>query len=302
MGVTGWSTNEAICIDSGSSSNYNLVSYNNINNSGYDGIRWAGANTEISYNFINRSCQNAADGAGIYSYRGTGANRIVKYNIVLNTMSQPYGWVYQDWTSGNGIYLDGDGGVSILNNVLAHNQGKGLFINSNQGTTAEYNTAYDNSYGIYVFSEPNVNGLDGRARNHIVEYNTLFSKTADQYSLGVVSINAESDLSLFGTIDYNYYARPINIDNYIFREYSAWGGPNQDINLAEMRSQLGYDAHSTVSSASVSDVNNIRFEYNPTTSNKVISLGSNTYVDAKGTSYSGSVTLLPYTAVVLIKT
>ena len=44
----------------------------------------------------------------------------------------------------------------------------------------------------------------------------------------------------------------------------------------------------------------IRFEYNPTNSSKSIALDKN-YIDVKGVNYSGSVTLAPYSSVVLLK-
>jgi hypothetical protein len=44
----------------------------------------------------------------------------------------------------------------------------------------------------------------------------------------------------------------------------------------------------------------IRFEYNATTSAKTVAL-SNVYQDVKGNKYSGSVTLAPYTSVILMK-
>jgi hypothetical protein len=47
-------------------------------------------------------------------------------------------------------------------------------------------------------------------------------------------------------------------------------------------------------------VNDILFEYNPTAANKVVAL-SGSYVDVKNVSYSGSVTLKPFTSIVLIK-
>ena len=49
----------------------------------------------------------------------------------------------------------------------------------------------------------------------------------------------------------------------------------------------------------LTDVSKIRFEYNASTSNKVVSLDGS-YIDVKGTKYSGSITLLPYTSVVLM--
>jgi parallel beta-helix repeat protein len=44
----------------------------------------------------------------------------------------------------------------------------------------------------------------------------------------------------------------------------------------------------------------IRFEYNPTQSSKTVALSGN-YLDAKNTVYSGSVTLAPYSSVILMK-
>ncbi|MEO6902453.1 MAG: right-handed parallel beta-helix repeat-containing protein [Bacteroidia bacterium] len=47
--------------------------------------------------------------------------------------------------------------------------------------------------------------------------------------------------------------------------------------------------------------NNIRFEYNATKSAKNINLSNNTYRDVKNNLYVGSVTLAPYTSIILIK-
>jgi uncharacterized repeat protein (TIGR02059 family) len=76
-----------------------------------------------------------------------------------------------------------------------------------------------------------------------------------------------------------------------------WSG--DEVNLAQFRSLFGYDSHSSISATTVTDVNKIRFEYNGTKANKVVALDAG-YVDVKGTKYSGNITLLPYTAVVLM--
>ena len=50
----------------------------------------------------------------------------------------------------------------------------------------------------------------------------------------------------------------------------------------------------------ITDINDLRFEYNTTSSNKTISLDAN-YIDVKNVSYNGTITLAPYTSLVLIK-
>jgi len=44
----------------------------------------------------------------------------------------------------------------------------------------------------------------------------------------------------------------------------------------------------------------LRFEYNTTTSNKIIALDAK-YIDVKGATYNGTITLAPYSSAVLIK-
>ena len=295
MGGEYWNNNEAIW----SQGAYGLISHNTINNQGYDGIRWGGQNTEVSYNFINNSCQNAADCGGIYSYRDGTSGRVVKYNIILNSAAQLYGWEYQDKTSANGIYLDGDSNTLITNNILANNQGSGLFINVNQHTTAEYNTFYNNLYGILVYSETNNPYL---ARSHTVTNNILFANNNAEDCLYLHTESNAADLESFGTIDYNYFAQPMDNDNYI--KWTYYDGTNWQgglTNLAKWKTLYGYDSHSTASSTTLTDVNNILFYYNEQDSNKNIVLPSGTYVDITNKAYSGSLTLTPWTSIILMK-
>src|SRR5664280_808769 len=125
LGMAGdaWGDGEAIMAQG----DYGLISHNTINNQGYDGIRWNGINTEISYNFINHSCQNAADGGGMYSYRNNVAGKVVKYNIIMNSAAQPYGWPGGSWSGSHGIYFDGDPNVTVTYNTLINNNGAGIF-------------------------------------------------------------------------------------------------------------------------------------------------------------------------------
>ena len=60
------------------------------------------------------------------------------------------------------------------------------------------------------------------------------------------------------------------------------------------------DANSKSSPKTITDVNDLRFEYNETASPKTVTLDAN-YIDVKNTSYNGTITLQPYTSAVLIK-
>ena len=301
MGLSGYDSYCGI-INSGDNS---VTSYNKVENSGYSGIKFGGENAVVSYNFINYSCLNKDDGGGIYTFRDYNPNKVIKYNIVLNSLAKPDGWPYYEEERSHGIYLDGSYNVLVTHNTVASNDGCGIFMNAGRGVTSEFNTCYDNVWGIRVLSEPDI----GLARNHNINNNILVAKELvdpsnnwNQSAFGFVSKLDAADLSQFGTSDFNYIARPVNNDNYIEVWKNAWGwapGDRMAYNLSEWQSLFGKDSHSSTTSVTVSDPSKIRFEYNASTSNKVISLDGN-YIDVKGAKYSGSITVLPYSSVLLI--
>jgi len=283
---------------------YSLLTSNRIENSGYDGILFGGQNSEVSYNFINNSNLSKDDGAGIYTWRDTNPGKVIKYNTILNTKARPDGWRYYELVRSHGIYLDGSSNILVSHNTSAQNDGCGIFINATQSVTAEYNTCYDNLWGIRILSE-----TGGLARNHNINNNILFAKKITdpnsvymQAAFGVVTKLTETDIPLFGSSDYNYFARPVNNDNYIEVWKNAWGwapGDREAYNLSEWQSKYGKDSHSGPSPVTVSDPSKIRFEYNATNANKLVSLDGS-YIDVKGTKYSGTITLSPYSSAVIM--
>jgi hypothetical protein len=74
---------------------------------------------------------------------------------------------------------------------------------------------------------------------------------------------------------------------------------NQNTNLPGWQSTSTKDKNSKKSPKTITNINSLRFEYNATSSNKIISLGA-AYLDAKGISFPSSITLAPYTSTVLI--
>jgi hypothetical protein len=71
------------------------------------------------------------------------------------------------------------------------------------------------------------------------------------------------------------------------------------LTLAAWKTLTGKDPNSKSSPKTVSDTSQIKFFYNPTNSAASFSF-SGTYVDVFGTSYTSTVTLQPWTSVVLI--
>lgn len=301
MGVSGDGTYIGISVagDNG------LIQYNTVENSGYVGISFAGDNTTVANNVVDGFNLVKNDGGGIYTYVGTGTwytGLKVTDNIVLNGIG------YGDATPGDdviaaGIYLDDRSrNVTVTNNTVADCISAGIFLHNAHEINLSRNTLYNNgsgndSYGCQMLLVHDTYSPDDPIENISMNNNIFFSRTASQYVMSFSTF--EYDIPNFGSSDYNYYAKPIN-NTYIARTWSSgWYGSVTNRSLENWQSFTGQDYNSYLSPVSVTDPDRIRFEYNPSGSNKVISLDAG-YIDVKGNRYSGSITLAPYSSVVLI--
>jgi hypothetical protein len=138
---------------------------------------------------------------------------------------------------------------------------------------------------------------DDPIRNITMNNNIFFAREASQYNLCFVT--PDNDISSFGTADNNGYVKPAD-NGKVVRTWSAgWSGSAIARSLDDWQSFSGQDNNSYESPVSFTDLNRIRFEYNASNSNKVVSLDGS-YIDVKGNTYSGSITLAPYSSAILI--
>jgi hypothetical protein len=279
---------------------YGLITYNDILNSGYDGVAWGGQATEITYNFIDYVTSVKDDGGGLYSYRDYNTAKVVRYNIIMHSVGSDEA-IGEGNDRANGIYNDGAFNIDYSYNTVAHCFGGAVFINACQNITATYNTLFDNSFQLWITSEPST---IGHAGGHAINHNICFAYSYDGDWLQSCMKLAFIGLSQhdYGTQDYNYFCRPINDDNYMDIWPNAWQwnpDPRLKYNLTEWRGYLSEDAHSTSTPVTVSSLNDIHFIYNDTTfaRNWVLSAAMK---DGTNTTYSGTITLQPYTSLALI--
>jgi len=279
---------------------------NKIENSGYAAINFAGNYSSVSNNFINGFNLVKNDGGGIYTFVGYGTPykglKIVQ-NIVLNGIG--YADALPDGAGQSicGIYLDDQSeDVTVTGNTVANCNSGGLYLHNSHEITVRDNTLFNNGsgridYGSQLLIVHDGISPDDPIRNISMSGNILFSKTATQLTMAFST--RDNDIPQFGSADNNYFARPLN-DNQTIRTWSGgWYGSAVNRSLSSWQSFTGQDQHSGISPISLSDESRIRFEYNPTESNQVVSLDGS-YIDVKGAKYSGSLTLAPYTSVVLM--
>ena len=92
--------------------------------------------------------------------------------------------------------------------------------------------------------------------NNIMKNNIFFAKTSIQRAAYIYKL--ENVGPAFIT-DSNYYARPID-DNLTIDTY--YNGVFAYKTLAQVKTATGQEAHSKVSPKTITDVNDLRFEYN----------------------------------------
>lgn len=292
-----------------------LIQYNRVVKTGYNGIDFRGSSNIVSNNLVDTFCNVKDDGAGIYSYTGPTttiwAQRYVTSNIVLNAVGAGAGTTSPN-SDAHGIYMDGNSSqVTISGNTVANCGGVGIFLNANHDITLTNNTFYNNALtaaGTYaqmyeVF--PTVN-FAAPVRNLVVTGNKFISRTSTQLVAQYRTNEANMSqwpLSLSNAnFNNNYYARPINQSAAIIKVITSGSTSVTNISGWTTLSGANLDNSSSTSPVTISDVNDLRFEYNATNASLGISLGGNTYKDVTGATFSGTLTLPAYSSAVLIKT
>ncbi|MDQ6724340.1 MAG: right-handed parallel beta-helix repeat-containing protein, partial [Thermoproteota archaeon] len=245
-----------------------LIEGNIVDSIGYNGISFNGDSVIVKNNVVSNFCITKDDGGGIYTSRGATdtyvyTGRRIIGNIVLDGKTAIEGTSNIGRSFTWGIYIDDDAqGLDILSNTVANMPNSGIFLHNAHEINIKNNTFFNNAEQI-KFS------YDGIApiRNVIMNKNICVSKLVSQ--LVFLFSSFADDIVNFGSADSNYYARPID-DDLVFHIRPSLS--DNYYNLAGWQVYSGKDAYSFLSPKKISDVNDLRFEYNPTSFNKSVSL------------------------------
>jgi hypothetical protein len=139
-----------------------------------------------------------------------------------------------------------------------------------------------------------------RPKNVTIKNNTFFAKIADQITF-LLEYLGEPDLVETGWLnsDDNYYLRPINEGETMLiakKDYSVFGNKK----LQWWQKYSSQDKQSKTSPKSTVHAVDFRFEYNASTSLKKVPLDYQ-YIDVTGRAYNGTLSLAPYSSIILIR-
>jgi parallel beta-helix repeat protein len=271
-----------------------LIQYNKIDSVGANGIHFGGNNSSVKNNVISNFALIMNDKGGINTDGWTPyTGEVIDGNIIFNGLGKVGKASYGP--AANGIYLDSyASGITVTNNSIYNNNGMGMFLSNAKNITLQHNTCYNNYEAEMYFLEWSANTISGITMTD----NIFFAKAAGQLAMKI-----QVNVGILGNnimADRNYYARPID-DNLTINTWEAAinGNTWQLRTLANWQSYTGKDANSHKSPIAITNTNDIRFEYNASKTNKIITL-EQPMIDVKSTKYVNSITLLPFTSVVLM--
>lgn len=204
MGKTGNSSYQAITLYG----NNNLVQFNEIDTTGYVGIRFDGDSVTIRNNYINYHDFVKDDGGGIYTQTANpllaNANRRITGNIVINGPGANEGTPSPAYVPASGIYMDDNTDhVEIDSNTAANNAIAGIYLHNAQDITIRNNLLFNNLSQIRMQHDPQA--VNSRISNIIIQGNILFAKAAGQlmYDFYV----AGDTIAQYGSMENNFYYR-----------------------------------------------------------------------------------------------
>lgn len=276
------------------------IEHNTINNVGYNGIYPFCSNLSIKNNVISNFCTVIDDGGGIFM--GDWAdktNKVITGNIIYNGFGAPNGGGTATPRLARGIFIDSSTGstgskyIEVTYNTVFNCAWDGIYItDGNNYVTVENNTIYNN---FLQFQLRNWNTAYSES-NIIVRNNIFYAKSANQTCYRFQTIT-NTAFSAFGSSNNNFISRPIDDDDVFFtyQPSAEWVSRT----LENWRSFSGQDINSVKAPVVVTDTANIDFYYNTGTTDKVIIL-DRPMIDPKGRRYSASVTLSPFSSVILM--
>lgn len=267
---------------------------------GFHGINFQGNNTIVRNCYVNNFSQILSDCGGIYTWRGnadatTYTNRVIDGCISNNAsiLSQ-----YGTSSASNSIllaaaiYLDDFTQNVSITNCTGANSPRGLYLhNAFTGLTIRNNTFYNPTYGL-IYYRNDAHAINGINSHQNIGVSRVATTEVFRYR------STSNDLNAIGVSDSNFFCRPIAETQVMQTEFPA----STIYTLANFKATFNaIEQHSKGSPQTITNLANLQFLENHTTVSSTRSL-SGTWIDMRGVSYNGSITLLPFTSAVLIFT
>ncbi|MCB0012711.1 MAG: choice-of-anchor D domain-containing protein, partial [Anaerolineales bacterium] len=278
----------------------NTIEYNRLERTGSSGIQLFGANNVVQFNVIQESGFAKGDNGGISVYGSsnfgsTNAHDItIHHNVVISATGNTDGALTAFRPLfGIGIYIDNwANNIAVTDNTVVGATIDGILFQNARGTITG-NTLYNNNAGSMSRGQIGIynstSQISSLSNNILYGLNYLdaftFAKTLHTENAGAADITAANN---------NYYFNEYRADNISI-------GFNLQT-LAQWQASSGLDGNSVASwfTLNIGDPPRSRLFLNDTGTPMQIDLGNSLYLDLDQNPVTGSFSLAPYSARVLI--
>jgi hypothetical protein len=291
-----WLGNEAgVGIKTGATNGAVTITYNYVHSIGGHGVypdRHGKA--IVTNNRIDSIGTQYDDVGGIYTNgTATALPRYFANNIISNVLGNVAGKNNSIQFS-NGIYLDETTKyITVNKNTIFNVSNSGIKLHKANSTYINGNTVYNATNALEYLDY-----VGNQLRNDTVRSNIFFAKTSTQNVVNAYE-GASNSIALYGLADSNFYCRPI-ADNTNFSVRTSTISQT-NYNLAQWKTATTVESHSVGAPKTIASTSELTFDYNATSSPKIISLPSYYYKKVDGTTVSGTYTIAPYESVVLTR-
>jgi parallel beta-helix repeat protein len=286
-----------------------VIEYNTITDVGYNGIDFGGKHVKVRYNVINRFGSIKDDVGGIYTacFGTLWVGREISNNIVMNGWGAPDGRAEPDEGAAKGIYADQrEANLTISGNTVYHVD-IGIFLHNAHECQVFGNTVYDADHAALWVQHESWPWPDDHTRNLEIENNKFltigpWAANANAHAYMFYSYLGLSDNYLFGTADNNILCRFFGESTapYYLVKLSGANWVGSFYSLTQWKLNSGQDQNSTGNlGGSPASTDELHFIYNPLKVNNTFTLSA-AMKDVEGDTYSGTITLAPFTSLVLI--
>lgn len=279
-----------------SGTNYLDITHNYVTHTGSNGISIDGLYNLVQYNYVELSSLCINDSGGIYIGSSAANYSTIDHNIIYNIPGDGSGTPYASSPLTRGLYADDFAQyLTITNNIIHTATESAMMLHDANDNIVRYNILYNSKYGLYYLSSS-----AGSIRRNLVDHNKFVALETTQHStFAQAYAGSPGDISNFGTINYNIYARPIN-QNTSTGHLRTWDGGYVSRTLDSWQTFTGHDTNSTLNlGGAISSINNIRLIFNNEMEDKYFELSA----PMKGldnTTYSGTISLSAFTGLVLL--
>lgn len=271
----------------------NTLRYNRFEKIGYNAVDVFGPETTLEKNYITLACYSKADcgGVRVFGQDSLAATTVYNIHLIDNVIVDIPGNVDGCHASraafGMGLYVDNySRDVETRGNTVVSTTITGILYQRSSGQIVN-NTVFNASSGTEYSAHISLGGDETRAT---MTGNKLYGLNNEAWTLYARSLNN------FIASDYNYLFHP-----YV-EKHIAFGSSWTRYSFSGWKAYSGRETNSKTNwfSQAAGEPSRGRVFYNETKSSLVIDLGSRKYLDLDQNQVAGSITLAPFSSVILV--